>query len=168
MKKELKILLLVMGLAFISIFLILNKALSLDTYDLKENWQEEYTYTLDDTNNTITLSKYNGNDPIVIIGNQAIINDITYNTIIGEEVFSDNTTLEEIYFQDNIIAADSLKNLFRNCENLKIIDFNNFDTSNVTNMQSMFYNTNKLTELDVSSFNTSNVTEMSGMFFKLK
>ena len=49
--------------------------------------------------------------------------------------------------------------------NLISINFNNnFNTSNVTNMNSMLYQCKLLTSLDLSSFNTSNVTDMSRMF----
>lgn len=50
------------------------------------------------------------------------------------------------------------------------VDFlNNFDTSNVTNMEGMFYQGSSagaiLKTIDVSSFDTSNVTNMGSMFF---
>ncbi len=44
------------------------------------------------------------------------------------------------------------------------ISFNNFDTSNVTDMSQMFFMCGGLTSLDLSGFDTSNVTNMSGMF----
>ena len=49
------------------------------------------------------------------------------------------------------------------CTNLIKINFNNVNTSNVTNMTAMFY-APKLTSLDLSSFDTSNVTNMTSMF----
>ena len=45
----------------------------------------------------------------------------------------------------------------------KMIDLNNFNTSNVTNMAAMF-GESQATTLDLSSFDTSNVTDMSSMF----
>ena len=53
--------------------------------------------------------------------------------------------------------------MFFNKDDLTNIDFNNVDTSNVTNMAEMFYRT-KLTSLDLSNFNTSKVTNMERMF----
>ena len=44
------------------------------------------------------------------------------------------------------------------------INFDNFNTSKVTNMSFMFSEAYKLVTLDVSSFDTSNVTDMSWMF----
>lgn len=55
----------------------------------------------------------------------------------------------------------SLKAAFAN---ITRIDLNNFDTSNVTNMENTFSECSGLTSLDVSSFNTSNVITMHAMF----
>ncbi|MCW6015849.1 DUF285 domain-containing protein [Serratia marcescens] len=48
-------------------------------------------------------------------------------------------------------------------ENLKTIDVNNWDTSNVTSMQGMFQFSG-IEYLDVSRWDTSNVTNMGSMF----
>ena len=59
----------------------------------------------------------------------------------------------------------SAENMFLTCSNLSKIEFgDNFDTSNVTNMESMFDGCRALTTLDLTSFNTSNVSDMSYMF----
>ena len=54
--------------------------------------------------------------------------------------------------------------MFENKRNLTNIDFNNVDTSNVTNMNCMFNQCYKLTSLNLSNFDTSNVTDMRAMF----
>ncbi len=54
--------------------------------------------------------------------------------------------------------------MFNGCDELTSIDFNGFDTSNVTDMSCMFGSCSKLTSLDISGFDTSNVTDMSDMF----
>ncbi|MDD3392896.1 MAG: BspA family leucine-rich repeat surface protein [Bacilli bacterium] len=56
--------------------------------------------------------------------------------------------------------------MFGNTSSLTNLDLSNFNTTNVTTMQYMFYGSTNLISLDISSFNTSNVTNMSGMFFK--
>ena len=56
-------------------------------------------------------------------------------------------------------------NLFADMSSLTNIEFDNFDTSFVTNMSSMFAYSYNITELDISSFDTSNVTDMSWMFY---
>ena len=54
--------------------------------------------------------------------------------------------------------------LLNNYTNVTRIEFNNVNTSNVTNMGGIFYGCNSLTNIDLSSFNTSSVTQMGGMF----
>lgn len=54
--------------------------------------------------------------------------------------------------------------MFYQKRSLTNIEFNNVDTSNVTDMNAMFYECPKLTSLDLSSFDTSKVTDMTWMF----
>ena len=54
--------------------------------------------------------------------------------------------------------------MFYNCASLTSLDLSNWDTSNVTNMRYMFSGCKLLTSLDLSSFDTSNVTNMMAMF----
>ncbi len=58
----------------------------------------------------------------------------------------------------------SMKGLFYNCKNLLEVDLSNFNTGKVTSMNSMFYYCKSLENLNLSSFNTKNVTDMSHMF----
>ena len=62
------------------------------------------------------------------------------------------------------IYAQSLSNVFDGMTALTNIVFDNFDTSNVTDMGAMFQGCSSLTSINVSSFNTSNVIYMSRMF----
>ena len=62
----------------------------------------------------------------------------------------------------NVTNMDSM---FYKCSSLTALDLSNFDTSNVTNMNHMFGNCSSLTSLNLSSFDTSNVTSMDSMFF---
>ena len=55
-------------------------------------------------------------------------------------------------------------NMFAFCKNMKTVQFDNFDTSEVVNMEGMFLECNSLEDLDVTEFDTGNVTNMSGMF----
>ena len=64
-----------------------------------------------------------------------------------------------------VIANQNSGYLFYNFKSLQKITFgDNFDTSNVTNMNSMFYGCSNLTTLDVSQWDTSSVTSMYQMF----
>lgn len=64
----------------------------------------------------------------------------------------------------NIVAPQNFSSAFSQMSKLKTVEFNNIDTSLVTDMSSMFYNCSALTQLDLSSFDTENVTKTSSMF----
>ena len=88
----------------------------------------------------------------------------------GDIIFTTGGTECYVLSKGQIMANASCKQMFAldnsRCK-LKRIVFNNFDTSNVTNMSSMFnilQDSKTLTSIDLSMFNTSNVTDMSEMF----
>ena len=54
--------------------------------------------------------------------------------------------------------------MFYGCSNLKSINLNNFDTSNVENMRYMFSGCSSLMNLDLSSLDTTKVSDMCSMF----
>lgn len=66
--------------------------------------------------------------------------------------------------ENTIHAGSSCEEMFKNCTNLRKIEFNNFDTRGVTSMKNMFLNCSSLSTL-VMNFDTSSVTDMSGMFY---
>ena len=68
----------------------------------------------------------------------------------------------ENFNTSNIINMDSL---FGNCHSIETIDISSFDTSNVTTMQHMFGRCYKLTEIKgINSINTNKVTNMKWLF----
>ena len=77
------------------------------------------------------------------------------NTI--EECDLDGWTLPE--------SRTSLNEYFSFCKALKSVRLNDWDTSNIINMERMFQYCSSLVDLDLSSFNTSNVTTMGHMFY---
>lgn len=58
----------------------------------------------------------------------------------------------------------SLAYWFFQFDELKTLNLNNFNTSDVTNMEGVFYFCQKLESIDVSNFNTQKVTNMKRMF----
>ena len=74
--------------------------------------------------------------------------------------------LIQINFNDNFNTSNvtDMNSMFWNSSSLQKLDLSNFNTSKVTNMSSMFHNCSSLTDLNLSSFNTSNVTTMERMF----
>ena len=162
-KIALVILVLIIAISGYQIFNIFNnKSYAVDYMGTNE-WYKDYTYTLDDENNTINLTKYNGQSNEVVIQNSATIEGKKYNTVIENAVFRDNKIITSVTFENGIKAGSSLKGLFYECRNLLSINFNDFDTSNVTDMNSMFYACENLTNLDLSNFNTSNLIDMAAM-----
>ena len=88
------------------------------------------------------------------------------NSIIGYYTDEDSNDMYELTFvsETNIEANQNSSNLFYRLSKVKEIAFDNFDTSQVTNMRYMFGYCKSLTSLDVSKFDTSQVTNMGGMF----
>lgn len=76
-----------------------------------------------------------------------------------------NYFLKKYYPKEaNIYLNSNSGYLFYNLNNLKNIDLNHIDTSQVTNMNNMFEECNSLENINLTNFNTSNVTTMYGMF----
>ncbi len=73
---------------------------------------------------------------------------------------------EEISNFENLNTSNvtNMDYMFSACNDLTSLDLSSFDTSNVTSMREMFAACYNLTSLDLSSFNTSNVTNMDYMF----
>ena len=141
------------------------------TYAYPDNWYEDYTYIKDDTAKTITLTKYNGSDVEIVIPAKAAINGKNYSVIVNNDnnsttkLFSGNDKLTKVTFENGIKAGNSLRSMFAGCTSLVEVVFNDFDTSDVTNMSRMFYNCASLEELDLSGFNTSNTQSMPYIFY---
>ena len=104
----------------------------------------------------------------------------TITTVVFDKSFADykDLTSTEYWFSGcnnlaTIIDIDNLNTenvtnmayMFYGCSGLTSLDVSNFNTANVTKMSSMFSGCSSLTSLDVSNFNTSNVTDMSSMFY---
>ena len=76
-------------------------------------------------------------------------------------------TNKTLYVLSNyeILANPDCSNMFMFKTLVSSITFNNFNTSNVTNLVGMFQYCASLTELDLSGFNSTNATNMAGMFY---
>ena len=130
---------------------------------------------------------YNGNEDIneeniqLFIENKEMkfkkeinhLNKDNYNIIIKinqiisncKEIFKDCKNIKDINFTKfDTTNVNNMSGMFYNCENLNNLDVNNFNTENVTDMSYMFSNCKSLNNLNITNFNTKNVTNMSGMF----
>ncbi len=81
-------------------------------------------------------------------------------------LFSGFTNVVNIIDLENLDTSEvtNMDNMFGNMNNLTSIDLTSFNTSKVTNMMGMFNFCNSLTELDLSSFDTRNVWNIASMF----
>ena len=80
-------------------------------------------------------------------------------------MFSYNNYIKKIDFsQFDTSKVTDMNNMFSNCNELEYINMTGINTSSVTNMGSMFQSIPRLTSLDLSSFNTSSVLSMECMF----
>lgn len=82
----------------------------------------------------------------------------------GDTVY--NQGLEKIDLSHlDVSTMTSMENMFQSCRDLKEIIFgDNFNSSNVTNMDDCFGNCEKLTSINTSKINVSNVTTMQNCF----
>jgi surface protein len=62
-------------------------------------------------------------------------------------------------------SHNDLSNMFYHCTNLISVNTEDWDTSNVTNMEGVFQDCRALTSLNVSNWDTSNVIYMNNMFW---
>ena len=81
--------------------------------------------------------------------------------IYNRYYFDKEDNLVETTLDDNITDCC---HMFYGCNKITEINFNNFDTSKVTNMFAMFCNCASLISLDLHTFDTSQVTDMGWMF----
>ena len=101
------------------------------------------------------------NDHSIIANSSAIdLSEDKNKSIFGLLVNGDEFHISS---HSTIYAPEDCSKLFNNMP-LESITFNNFDTSNVTDMNWMFSFMPNIKELDITNFNTSNVTSMRAMF----
>lgn len=81
-------------------------------------------------------------------------------------MFSSKSNLVSINFKNFYTSnVTNMESMFNWCKGLTTLDVSNFDTSKVKNMRVMFNNCTNLTSLDLGDkFDTSNVTDMYSMF----
>ena len=112
-------------------------------------------------------------DSIPFIGNNFLSKyppkEIYVNNIINEKLKNTNEITFDKTGQQTIkilwdIEFTDLSNMFANCYFVISIDFSNFDTSKVENMEYMFGGCMHLISLDLSNFDTSKVENMEFMF----
>ena len=82
-------------------------------------------------------------------------------------LFNYFTEIKELNFNDNFDTSNvtNMNYMFQNCQSLTHLDLKNFNTDAAVTMRAIFARCSKLTELNLNNFNTSNVTNMRDMFY---
>ena len=152
----------------------LKNGTSYASSEIPNNVADTYT-VIPLTNKLITGKDFNAIIPEeatkVVFTDEAIpagvnVTDVSEAQSMGIVAWLDGTTYKVSTRRSGvkIEANEDSSSMFYGKDLLNAIEFNNFDTSKVTNMWYMFYRCNSLTSLDLSNFNTSNVTSMVAMF----
>ena len=103
----------------------------------------------------------------VILGKIRI--EIDYPLFDIEKMFYDCNNIKIINFINfDTSYIKNLESMFSECNSLISVNLDTFDTQNVTNMSCLFYNCYSLEELDLSNFKLDNVINMSAMFYMCK
>jgi len=100
-----------------------NNSSITETEKMKTNWWDDYTYQLDDENNKIVLTRYNGESSNAFIGSMAQIGGKQYSTVIAKTEIDENensifkgTNATRINIQNGITEIGN--GAFTNCSNI--------------------------------------------------
>ena len=131
------------------------------------DYRKSISFIINRENNTHLTSEE------TLIVNKGFGIEIHFNTTIKNlakffsAVFDENMQfLESLDFTNfNSSFVNNMESIFYGCSSLKSIDFSNFNTSSVTTMSYMFYECSSLKTLNLSNFITSKVYKMEYMFY---
>ena len=135
--------------------------------DANSNYTQENIANITFTNTKPTSGTIVSVGAISADGTTAYVEGTRYISDVKAYVTSSSTSGKynvTFYSPVTIYAPVDSSRLFYGISNAISIVFNNFNTSNVTDMSDMFYDCLNLISLDLSSFDTSNVKDMHGMF----
>ena len=116
-------------------------------------------------NRTINSSDYLEikSNSSIIINMQSSIKDIShFFDMIYDRNAKNIISIDFTNFNSSLIT--DINSLFKGCVSLNKIIFSNFSTSLVKNMSEMFLGCKSLKEIDLFNFNTSSVIDMSNIF----
>lgn len=131
-----------------------------DAEDASLNW----TYTVNDSDNSIHLKRYIGTDTDVIVKNKYLVDDKIYdNVIVGEGIvygqeslFDNRKDIKSVSFEKGC-HLKTLDTMFRNCSGLINVDFSSLDiSSDVDTFSSAFYGCTSLKNVNFGDVIISN------------
>ena len=129
---------------------------------------------VDDINYTIELySKedfvsctFKNQTPLVSVDYLKVTNNVTAFSENDYGMFDSCTNLKYVNTEGwDTSNVTNMSYMFYNCQYLNDVNVNNFNTSKVTTMKYMFYYCNGLKNMDFSNLDTNKVTDMSGLFY---
>lgn len=126
----------------------------------------EFTKTKPTSGTRVSVGAINADGTSAYVAGTSGVSDVTAYVTAGSAsgkykvVFYSNATIYAPVDSSYLFSNSSLLKRFTSLNSIK---FNNFNTSNVTNMNSMF-RFSAVTSLDLSGFDTSKVTDMGYMF----
>ncbi len=127
-----------------------------------ESLEDSITTGVCGANNGISWSYNESTKTLTLTGEDTYIDDEWVEDKFVSQIYNICSDVECIIFSD--VKLNRAGNLLSGLSKLSDVRFDNFDTSDITDMHSMFRDCSSLTSLDLSSFDTSNVTDMGYMF----
>ena len=127
----------------------------------------DYDADIDSANHTVTLNRYKGTSPVVTVkGSYTDSDGIPYATIINSSTcFTGNTDITDITVENGIKFVRNVAGHFlAGCTNLKTVDMQGVDMTDVTNTAFMFNKCNNMTSLNMAGVKLSKVTDDTAMF----
>lgn len=124
---------------------------------------------VDSTDNVITriIFDFWNNDYQTLLGNFSAGSDVSYDNDGVIRLFYNNTIV--YILSDYIIETYNMNSMLRGFTEMTEINFDNFNTSNCTDMSLLFTSCSKLErQTGMENFDTSNCTNMSNMLRDIK
>lgn len=152
-----------------SLMLLVTFSLSRGVYAENTTWQDDWTFTKNTTNKTITLTKYQGSEEDYRIPAKAIIDEEEYSVILGNASNSSNKPLagsiKNLSVEEGV-KINNLNYLFYQTTNIETVDLTGANTSSSTTLQGMFYGATNVKKVVLSGLDLSKVTNVRYMFYQ--
>lgn len=135
-------------------------------------WYEDYEYELasfyinDEFLDYLMLYDYEGNDTSLYVPAKTVVDGVTYTTKLPGSTFKDEKAITTIRFEKGVVLDTEPAFLFWGMDNLKSVNVEVFDMSQVTDVSDMFKGCKSLEYVNVSGWDMSNVTSTFGLFWE--
>ena len=137
----------------------------------EEGWYSDYEYVLDADAQTLTVTKYTGDEDDIYVPAETEIDGTVYATVVKNAGSFQNsvwggrrTTLTLIVFEDGVRLTGTASGMFSSYFMLRSADLSHADASDLWIMDDMFHDCSALETVDLSGMNTENVRTVGHMF----